>query len=254
MRRYQLFELLDQAWLPVRLRRAGAEYLKAAHGTTALPALWAATIVRVIERCRLHQIVDLGSGCGGPMELVADEMARLGCRPRVTLTDLHPVASTSSMDYWPEPVDATEVPATLPGLRTLFLTFHHFAPSTARAVLRDAYHQREPICIFEATTRTAPAIAVSFLIPFLVLLVTPSIRPVSAFQIFFTYLVPVVPLLALWDGLVSQLRTYSKAELEGLTADCSSTEYCWECGYIDAPRIPFRTCYLIGYPKPEPIR
>jgi hypothetical protein len=99
-----------------------------------------------------------------------------------------------------------------------------------------------------------PAVAVSFLIPVLVMLVTPSIRPVSGFQIFFTYVVPVVPLLAFWDGLVSQLRTYSMAELKDLTASYSSAGYTWEIGYLSGTRVPFRTCYLIGCPNPEPVR
>jgi hypothetical protein len=254
MRRYQLFEFLDQPWLPDRLRAAAANYLKAAYATTSLPELWAEIIVGVLERCRLDRIVDLGSGSGGPMELVIRRMEKLGHRPGVTLTDLYPVKTRSAISYWPQPVDATGVPSELRGLRTLFLSFHHFAPATARAVLRHACEQREPICIFEATARTAPAIAASFLIPVLVLLVTPSIRPVSAFQIFFTYLVPVVPLLAFWDGLISQLRTYSMAELKGLTAGYSSDDYTWEIGYLNGSRVPFKTCYLVGCPKPESLR
>ena len=249
MRRYHLFEFLDQPWLPVRLRAAATNYLRAAYKITPFPTLWAEIIVGVLEQHRLDRIVDLGSGSGGPMELVTGQMEKLGHRPQVTLTDLYPVQTASSIDYWPNPVDAASVPAELRGLRTLFLSFHHFAPPTARAVLRRAYEQREPICIFEATSRTGPAIAVSFLIPLLVMLVTPSVRPVSVFQIFFTYLVPVVPLLALWDGLVSQLRTYSMTEMMELTAECRSPEYGWECGETDAPGIPFKTCYLIGHPK-----
>jgi hypothetical protein len=99
-------------------------------------------------------------------------------------------------------------------VRTLFLCFHHFGSAFARSVLRDAYEKRQPICIFEATSRTPPAMAITFLIPLLALLVTPSIRPVSKFQILFTYVIPLMPLLVFWDGLVSQLRTYSINDLE----------------------------------------
>jgi hypothetical protein len=251
MRRYQLFEFLDQPWLPGGLRSAATRYLTAAYKTTPFPALWAQKVARVLKECGIDRIVDLGSGSGGPMEMVMNEMERMGQSPRVTLTDLHPVRDVSSIEYWPEPVNATCVPEKLRGLRTLFSTFHHFAPPTARAILRNAFEQRQPICIFEVTSRSAPAIAVSFLFPLVVLLLTPSIRPVSAFQIVVTYLVPVLPLLVFWDGIVSQLRTYSMAELKELTAGCNSPEYAWECGFIDAPRVPFRTCYLIGRTRPR---
>ena len=62
MRRYQLFEFLDQPWLPSRLRGAATAYLTAAHATTPFPALWAGKMVQVLKDCELDQIVDLGSG------------------------------------------------------------------------------------------------------------------------------------------------------------------------------------------------
>jgi hypothetical protein len=249
MRRCQLFEFLDQSWLPDRLRVAATGYLTASYATTPFPARWAGILARVLDDCGLDRIIDIGSGSGGPIEAVLAEMAKLGRRPLVTLTDLYPVRTASSIDYWPEPVSATCVPAELRGLRTLFLVFHHFTPPMAQAVLQDAFNQRQPICIFEATSRTAPAIAVSFVLPFLVLLLTPFVRPKTVFQLFFTYLIPVVPLLVFWDGLVSQLRTYSTAELRELTAFCDSPEFVWEHGFIEESGVPFKTCYLIGRPK-----
>jgi hypothetical protein len=257
MRRLHLFEFLDQPWLPGRIRAAATLYLVAAYRITPFPALWAAQVARVLEECRLNQIVDLCSGAAGPISLVMAELARLGHRPRVTLTDLYPVAgplrqngyADSSIRYWPEPVDAARVPPELEGLRTIFTSFHHFAPSAARAVLRDAFEQRRAICIFEATSRNRAAIAASLVIPLLVLLVTPSVRPISAFQIVFTYLVPVLPVLAFWDGIVSQLRTYSPEELHDLARDYDSPEYRWESGFLDIPSLSVKPSYLIGRPK-----
>ncbi len=248
MRRYHLFEFLDQSWLPKQVRAAATRYLNAAYGTTPFPALWAAVIARVLGECGADQIIDIGSGSGGPMKLVLAELARLGRRPRVTLTDLYPVSTDSTIEYWPESVRATCVPARLQGLRTLFLCFHHFAPAEARAVLKDAFEQRQAIYIFEATSRTAPALAASLVIPLLVLLLTPSVRPVSGFQLLFTYLIPAMPLLAFWDGLVSNLRTYSMAELLELTSGFDVPDYRWECCLAKPSRVPFKTVYLVGCP------
>ena len=253
MRRVQLFEFLDQSWLPGRLRAAVTRYLTATYATTPFPVLWAAILARALDRCQSGRVVDLGSGSGDPMELVLAELARLNHWPQVTLTDLYPeptaaACSTPSISYWPEPVSAAHVPLQLQGLRTLFVTFHHFAPALARAVLQDAFRQGQSICIFEATSRTGPAIAASFLIPAMVLLLTPSVRPITMYQIVFTYLIPVIPLLVVWDGLVSQLRTYSIAELKELAADFTAPEYEWEFGLIDAKGVPYKTCYLIGRP------
>ena len=56
------------------------------------------------------------------------------------------------------------------------------------------------------------------IVPLLVLLVTPFVRPFSLARLLLTYLVPVLPLLILWDGIVSCLRTYRPDELLALTA------------------------------------
>lgn len=248
MRRYHLFEFLDQPWLPKPLRAAATRYLNVAYRTTPFPAVWAAVIARVLGECGDDRIVDIGSGSGGPMKLVLAELARLGRRPRVTLTDLYPVPTESTIEYWPEPVRATCVPARLRGVRTLFLCFHHFSPAEARAVLKDAFEQRQAICIFEGTSRTVAAVITSLAIPILVLLLTPAVRPVTGFQLLFTYLIPAMPLLAFWDGLVSHLRTYSMAELRELTSSFDAPDYRWECCLAEAPRVPFQTAYLIGCP------
>ena len=77
----------------------------------------------------------------------------------------------------------------------MFALFHHFHPEAAQSNLRDAFQNRRPICVFEATSRSAPAIATAILIPLPVLLLTPRVRPLSWTQILFTYLLPILPLL-----------------------------------------------------------
>jgi hypothetical protein len=229
-------------------------YLSAAYEITSFPTLWANCLSKGMSRDRATEIVDLGSGSGGPVRSVVKELEKSGFKVRVTLTDLYPNVNApqfppigaSSIRYWPEPVDATRVPVALHGIRTMFALFHHFRPQAARGILRDAFEQRCPICIFEGTSRTPAAIASALLIPLFVLLLTPLVRPVSWVQILFTYVVPILPLLIFWDGLVSQLRTYSVQELEDFTRDLQSPEYRWEAGLIEIPRMPGGVPCLVG--------
>ncbi|MBZ5608384.1 MAG: hypothetical protein LAP38_09005 [Acidobacteriia bacterium] len=227
-------------------------YLATTYGITPFPKLWADRIAKLLSKDDVAEIVDLGSGAGGPVVRVLKELEARGLRVRVTLTDLFPNANAArespSIRYWPEPVDATHVPSALTGTRTMFAAFHHFRPDAARRILRDALEHRRAICIFEATSRTPAAIASALLIPLLVLVLTPVVRPVSWVQILFTYLVPILPLLIFWDGLVSQLRTYSVEELEEFTRDLQSPDYRWEAGLIEIPRLPAGVPYLIGRP------
>ena len=215
-------------------------YLATTYGITPFPKLWAEHLSTVLSKDEPSEIVDLGSGSGGPIALVLKELEAAGFRTRVTLTDLFPnpngAPGNASMRYWPEPVDATRVSAELTGTRTMFAAFHHFRPQAAREILRGALNQRRAICIFEATSRTPGAILSTLLIPILVLVMTPRVRPLSWIQIVFTYPIPILPLLMFWDGLVSQLRTYSTEELKDLTRDLQSPAYRWEIGQIQVPR------------------
>lgn len=98
------------------------------------------------------EILDLCSGGAG----LAGQAA-----PRVRLTDKYPnvvafaqasAASGGRLDFVAESVDATAVPATLTGVRTLLSSFHHFPPEGARAILRDAAVKGAPIGVFVAVT------------------------------------------------------------------------------------------------------
>jgi hypothetical protein len=56
------------------------------------------------------------------------------------------------------------------------------------------------------------------------------VQPLTPTPFVFTYLVPVLPPMLTWDGVVSVLRTYRVADLEAMTADLSSPDYRWEMG------------------------
>jgi hypothetical protein len=254
--RVQLFEFEDQVWFPAPLRRAMQSYLAAAYRLTPFPKLWAERLASILSPNWGNELVDLASGAAGPLTIVIEELRNQGFQVDVTLTDLFPNPKSSPFPYWPDPVDARRIPEGLQGIRTMFASFHHFRPEDAHGILQDAFDHRLPICVFEATSATAALTAI--LIPVLVLVLTPRVRPFSWCQIFFTYLIPILPILIFWDGLVSHLRTYSVAELKGLTRDLQSQDYTWQIGLIKPQRAPFGVPYLIGCPAPanwkSPVR
>jgi hypothetical protein len=77
---------------------------------------------------------------------------------------------------------------------------------------------------------------------------TPFIKPRTFARFFWTYLIPVVPLVTSWDGVVSLLRTYSPRELQELTLSFPSNDYNWEIGYASTGTPVFSFTYLVGYP------
>ena len=255
MRRCHLFEFEDLPWFPDFLRRPMTRYLRAVVEYFPLNGLWAEKLAELAPRNGLFRIVDLGSGSGGAMKSMVPALRRKGCSPDVILTDLYPnpeciqAGEPEDLRYWPAPVDATAVPPELKGTRTMLLSFHHHPPDRARAILRDAFNMRVGIAVFEFSARKPLMLMSCLLVPLAVLILTPSIKPVKASQLFFTYAIPLIPLLMFWDAVVSHLRTYSPAELLEMTSGLQSPDYVWETGELTMPRIAGAFPWLTGHPR-----
>ena len=116
----------------------------------------------------------------------------------------------------------------------------------AAQILKDSFEKRCPIGIFEVTARTPVGILGATLIPFGALLYTPKIRPLTLLQVLLTYLIPILPLMIYWDGLVSQLRAYTPAEMKAMTEVLKAPDYEWEYGMIPVPGTPLKVPYLTG--------
>jgi hypothetical protein len=208
---------------------------------------------RALDEGRTSAIVDLCSGGSGPLLGLVTDLAAEGRPVHATLTDLFPnlaafekiaAASGGLVGYEREPVDARRVPARLAGLRTIFNGFHHFRPADARAVLHAAASARQPIAIFEVSERSLRTLPV-VLTPIFVWLATPFMRPFTWRRFLWTYIVPLVPFTCLWDGIVSQLRAYTVAELRALCD--GSPPMRWEAGQVAIARGHGRLTYLIGF-------
>jgi len=84
--------------------------------------------------------------------------------------------------------------------------------------------------------------------PLFVLLAAPFIRPFRWSRLAWTYLL-VLPVVALIDGVVSCLRTYTPSELRAMTAQLHAPGYAWEVGEERARLLPVPVTYLIGVPR-----
>jgi hypothetical protein len=249
LRRRQFFEVLDQAWCPGAVRHGATDYLEAIISRTDVYRSVRVEIFRAIDDCGSTRVIDLCSGGGGPW-LSPAWRAALGVHT-VVLTDKFPsqvlcarLEGGSSVSCLDEPVDAANVPQVLCGFRTMFSSFHHFPDRIAREVLKDAVRRGEGFAMAEVTSRTPRALATIVAISAFVWLLTPFMRPFRWSRILLTYLLPLIPLVVLWDGVVSCFRTRTPAELLEL---CSGfPQYEWEAGYGRGGWLA--PVYLIGRP------
>jgi hypothetical protein len=257
MPRLHLLEIEDQPWCPAVIRDAATDFLQFAIHTGNNYEPVAPVLGRLLETAGTARIVDLCSGGGGPWPRLIADPALEREDLDVHLTDKYPNVeglrrivegrANGRLRVHPEPVDAMAMPGSLTGLRTMFTAFHHFEPAAARAILHDAVETRQPIAIFESSERSPRGVLLMLLSPLFVLLSTPFIRPFRWSRLLWTYLIPVIPLVVLFDGIVSSLRTYSPEELRELAEGIGAKDYRWEAGTLQA-RGPIPVTYLIGTP------
>lgn len=248
--RLHLFEFLDQAWFPRLLRDGMTGYLETVSSRMGLFDAAKPVLREAIESGASRRVVDLGTGGGGPLPRLQAQLAAEGFAFEALLTDKYPTSEAAArvqatvdasaganagaaLRYLDRSVDALAVPEDLSGVRTLFNALHHFRPAEVRQILADAQRQHAPFVAFEVVSRSIGGALGCLFLPLLVLLMTPLIRPVSATRLLLTYVVPLLPLLLFWDGLVSTLRAHRPDELLALTPPPSAQDergYRWEVG------------------------
>jgi hypothetical protein len=259
MKRAHLFEFEDLQWFPSSIRNYGTDFLQYVSNRFDFYKGIAPIIIKGVEKSRTHQIIDLASGGGGGWKKLAQHLKTEIPDLTITLTDFYPnieafkktvQAHPDVFSFREESVNALDVPKELKGLRTQFLSFHHFKPANAKRILQNAVDNGVPIALFEAQERDFQHLIKNMFSPLSVLLTTPFIRPFKLGRIIFTYFIPIVPLFVLWDGVISVLRTYTVEELKEMTKMLAhSHTYVWEVG--KHKNGPITILYLLGYKKDE---
>ena len=264
MRRFHLLEIHDQPWCPSAWREALTETLQFLDDQGGYYNAIAPKLAEALRETGSQEITDLCSGGGGPWARLSTALLASGVPDlHVTLTDLYPnpaageritKKTASRVTLCRKSVHAMQVPASLTGFRTLFTSFHHFRPEQGTAILADAVKNDVGIGIFELTKRPSwpvyllmmPLFAMVSIVG--ILLATPLVPPFRWSRLFWTYIIPVMPLMMVFDGAVSVMRSYSTKELLGM-ANAAGPHYQWTVGEvpIGGPMMP--VTYLIGRPQ-----
>ncbi|GAB2960139.1 hypothetical protein GCM10027048_29570 [Hymenobacter coalescens] len=260
--RLHLFEFEDQPWFPNAVRAGMMDYLRfmITHLHTYRPI--APLLAEGLRRTGQTQVLELCAGAGGGTTDVLQALrAEHLPAARITLTDLYPQPAAwrhlqaqtgGAIGFDPASVDALRVPAELPGFRAVFSAFHHFRPAAAEVLLRDAVRAGTGIGVFEGAGKHWLELLLAVtLMPVLLLLIMPFVRPFSLSRLFFTYLVPLIPLCTIWDGMVSILRMYPPEQLLALARRADPEgRYAWQAGKVRHAWGP-EVCYLVGWPKDQ---
>jgi len=158
------------------------------------------------------------------------------------LTDLHPhtdlwsraAAQSPNISFVPTPVDASRAPRDLVRdytrrgkkvFRLFNLAFHHFDDALARRILKDTVDGGgDGFGIFELQDRGLAGFLSCCLFGLGVMVMAPWYAYLwgAPMALFFTYVVPIVPVVLVFDGWMSCLRTRTPEEVEGLLKTCGA--------------------------------
>ncbi|MDP1609107.1 MAG: hypothetical protein Q8L98_07330 [Chlamydiales bacterium] len=255
MKRFHLFEFEDLKWLPKIFRRFITDLLAYQMDHFGIYHATQEKIQEILNKTEHDTLVDLCSGSGGPApEIRKNVSSALGRDINLILTDKYPnleafnASRKLHVNPVTEPVDATKVLPHLKGFRTMFTAFHHFKPKQAQQILQDAVNAQMPIGIFEITERKAISLMTLLIAPITCFIFSLFVRPFKFSRFFWVYMIPVIPLMYTWDGLISNLRTYTKQELLEMTKQLKGNDFIWETGELIS-KFHIKVSYLIGHPK-----
>ncbi|MEO7997063.1 MAG: class I SAM-dependent methyltransferase [Gemmatimonadaceae bacterium] len=262
MRRLHGIELLDIPRCPRVIRDGATDYLQFIIRTGNAYEPIVPILAQALANRGISEIVDLCSGGGGPWPDLRKCLVENGATAelRVHLTDLYPnveaFANVAECDALVsgarEALDIERYSIPMHGLRTFFSSFHHFTPSVAREVLRNAARNGDGILIAEVTGRRASAMLFMLLAPLLVWLATPRLRPFRWSRLFFTYVIPAIPFVVCYDGIVSCFRTYSVDELRALLTTVEDLPYEWQLGLASGHGL-LPVTYALGFPTSRAV-
>jgi len=232
VKRYTGKELHEHSWFPALWRDQLTDFLSFfnIYSGTYRPALKRMQEILADENMP-SVYTDLCAGCGLYDWRFAQHLSRhLGRGLRVRLTDLYPsyrqwkeiaVLSGGMAEPVDTPLSAPEAIRRFEGLHVMFSGLHHFSPEEIEEMIRAAVENRRTLAFFDYSRRTWllwEALMMLNSLPFMIL-TAPLVWKFSWKRLFFTWIVPVLPLLLLVDGWLSRLRAYRPDELRRILDD-----------------------------------
>lgn len=232
-----------------------------------VPEVISELLAEVREKHAFEHIVDIGSGSGGAiMPAVKQYNEQNTDAPlKLTLTDLNPHPDFVSeingqkdpnIQYRSGSTDARHLEQAPEGLKTMMNSFHHMPPSVARDILLSAQDAKQPILIYEMAENKVPLLLWWLFLPLGLLILilmtwfmTPAVKPLTAKQLLFTYLIPVIPIGYAWDGQVSNVRMYTEGDLDELLDGHRSDAYTWSYERPKNKKGKSVGYYILGLPK-----
>ena len=247
-------EIHQLDWIPGFLKQRQLEQilpiLRAIHFDRKLLALFN----RLKEKTKAKEFLDLGSGAGNVVEFLVRNTegpytyAISDLQPCLKSYDEIKHRNQGRIDFVPYSVDLCQADGILKNKAvTIITTFHELDRREAQKAINNLLGYSKGFLIAEPIDKSAGQL---FRLPWIVLyfwLVPLWTKPRTFSRLFFTWLVPVLPLFHMHDGLISLLRSYTKLDFVKLLKNGKSRGWEGEVNTIDVD-----TTYVLAWRKSEP--
>jgi len=242
-KRFHSFEFNEVSFLPTFMRQSTPEVLGQAIIDSEIYASVSKIFARFCSEAGCSKFLDLGSGSGKPvLSLISSLINNKSPVPDFILSDLYPnIAELKSAEEFyhahisivESPIDALTIPASLShDALCMIASFHHFSVADALRILSGAVESNKPIFILEPITgmfKDSRSLGIHYTANFFKNPFTAKTNNIK--KAIFTYLVPILPFVFLWDACISMARAYSEDEFYEMTM--CLTSYTW--GYLKIP-------------------
>jgi len=217
----RLFEFGDLAWVPHIYHYYLRVYLIFFIKFVGYDKLWAKQTEAFIAQNESNSIMEYGSGSGEPlMRMVSQLNCDKAKSLSYTMSDLKPLPefvnkvnneAPNNFVYFESSVDAANHKPKDEQAVVFINSFHHLPPKVAHNVIKNNLENGNEMLILEYVRNNLLAYLSMLGGVLIVLLTAPFISKLKhlPLTIIFTYIIPLFPLMMLWDGLVSCRRAYN---------------------------------------------
>jgi hypothetical protein len=257
MGRKEAFQFTNQPWFPSTLRLLSDEFLDFMVTLPRANRPFLPLFDELLAHSKARALVAFDGQDGGGLVHIASEVGG----PRngelsVILTDEQwsPARVKREEALAARPVEVLTCSAREAaerfqgkGIGVYINSFHRLGRGADRAALANLVDRNLDVFVGEGNNNSLwQVVGMTVFVPTLMFLLTPFVKPFRLSRLLFTYLLPVMPFVTVWDGLAALLRLHRPEELEALAKSMGRTDYVWRAGKRQNGRGGY-VIYLLGY-------
>lgn len=253
MKRTEIPQLTAQSVTPRLFMRLVDEFLDFIVGSVCANRPFLPLIDELTTKHPEASLVAYDALGGGGLAHIASELHQKSPSLKIFMRDQSvEIERSQFLDQVAQGVLQWQVPGSKVPAKSIAISinaFHRLKSGDDLEFLKNLAANHDGILIGEGNNKSMrQVIGMTIIVPLFVLLTTPFIKPFRLSRLFWTYLIPVMPLMIVWDGIATLFRLHTPEELMSLAERTDRGDFEWRSGKLPNNRGGF-IIYLVGTKK-----